>query len=164
MRLLSLDQSARVTGWAVFEDGQLIKYDKFEYDSSIPIATRLCKIRQQVQNLINEYNIDEVVLEDIQLQNNVVNNVQTFKVLAEVFGVITELCEEIKIPWSAVLAASWKHTLGIKGANRAVQKKNAQQYVIDNYSIKVIQDVADAICIGVHKIKTDAESGFDWSE
>lgn len=163
-KLLALDQSTRITGWAVFDNGKLVEYGKFEYDSSVPIAERLHKIRCQVRALIAKYMINELVLEDIQLQNNVVNNVQTFKALAEVFGVITELCEELNLSWSAVLASSWKHTLGIKGANRAAQKKNAQQYIIDTYGVKPIQDICDAICIGVHKIKTGTEVGFDWSE
>lgn len=163
-KLLALDQSARVTGWAIFQDGKLLEYGKFEFTSDIPIAKRLFKIRTKVKELIDNYGIEELVLEDIQLQNNVVNNVQTFKSLAEVFGIITELCEEINLPWSAVLASSWKHTLGIKGADRAAQKRNAQQYIVDTYGIKPIQDICDAICIGVHKIKTGSAIGFDWAD
>lgn len=75
--------------------------------------------------MIDEYDVDEVAFEDIQLQNNVVNNVDTFKKLAEVFGVVYELCVELKIPRTAVLASSWKSTLGIKGKDRAAQKRAA---------------------------------------
>jgi hypothetical protein len=45
--------------------------------------------------------------------------------LAEVFGVLAELCIELDIPQSAVLASVWKSKLGIKGAARAEQKRNA---------------------------------------
>lgn len=153
-RLLALDQSSRISGWAIFDNGKLEKYGKFEFASSIPIATRLNKIKSKVASLIQDNDIDELILEDIQMQNNVVNNVQTFKTLAEVFGVIIEYCDEIDLPWSAVLASSWKSALGIKGANRAAQKKNAQQYVITNYSVKPTQDECDAICIGISHVKT----------
>ena len=163
-KILALDQSSRVTGWAVFDGKELIKYGKFEFDSSVPIAKRLCKIRLEIKNLIEIHNIDELVLEDIQLQNNVINNVQTFKTLAEVFGVITEYCEEINLPWSAVLASSWKHTLGIKGADRTAQKRNAQQYIVDTYGVKPIQDICDAICIGIHRVKNPINDGFDWTD
>lgn len=60
----------------------------------------------------------------------------TYKALAEVFGVISELLENLKIKHSSVFAASWKSTLGIKGRTRPEQKKNAQQYVEKNYNIK----------------------------
>ena len=151
-RLLALDQASRVTGWAIFEDGKLEKYDKILLDDP-NIDTRLVQLRQNILALIESENINEVVFEDIQQQNNVANNVQTFKVLAEVYGVISELLQELQIPHSTVLAASWKSTLGIKGRTRAEQKKNAQFYTEQNYGIHVIQDIADAICIGTHHIQ-----------
>lgn len=151
-RLLALDQASKVTGWAIFEDGELKSYGKISLDDP-NTDTRLVQLRQDIQTLVADYNIDEVIFEDIQQQNNVANNVQTFKVLAEVYGVVSELLQEIQIPHSAVLASSWKSTLGIKGRTRAEQKKNAQLYVEQNYGIHVIQDIADAVCIGTHHIK-----------
>lgn len=151
-RLLALDQASKVTGWAIFEDGELKSYGKISLDDP-NTDTRLVQLRQGIQTLVTDYNIDEVIFEDIQQQNNVANNVQTFKVLAEVYGVVSELLQEVQIPHSTVLAASWKSTLGIKGRTRAEQKKNAQLYVEQNYGIHVIQDIADAVCIGTHHIK-----------
>lgn len=150
--LLALDQASKVTGWAIFEDGELKSYGKISLDDP-NTDIRLVQLRQGIQTLVADYNIDEVIFEDIQQQNNVANNVQTFKVLAEVYGVVSELLQEIQIPHSTVLAASWKSTLGIKGRTRAEQKKNAQLYVEQNYGIHVIQDIADAVCIGTHHIK-----------
>ena len=151
-RLLALDQASKCTGWAIFEDGKLEKYGKISLDDP-NTDIRLVQLRQDIQTLVADYNIDEVIFEDIQQQNNVANNVQTFKVLAEVYGVVSELLQEIQIPHSTVLAASWKSTLGIKGKTRAEQKKNAQLYVEQNYGIHVIQDIADAVCIGTHHIE-----------
>lgn len=151
-RLLALDQASKVTGWAIFEDGELKSYGKISLDNP-NTDIRLVQLRQGIQTLVADYNIDEVIFEDIQQQNNVANNVQTFKVLAEVYGVVSELLQELQIPHSTVLAASWKSTLGIKGRTRAEQKKNAQLYVEQNYGIHVIQDIADAVCIGTHHIK-----------
>lgn len=151
-RLLALDQASKVTGWAIFEDDELKSYGKISLDDP-NTDIRLVQLRQGIQTLVADYNIDEVIFEDIQQQNNVANNVQTFKVLAEVYGVVSELLQEIQIPHSTVLAASWKSTLGIKGRTRAEQKKNAQLYVEQNYGIHVIQDIADAVCIGTHHIK-----------
>lgn len=151
-RLLALDQASKCTGWAIFEDCELKSYGKISLDDP-NTDIRLVQLRQGIQTLVADYNIDEVIFEDIQQQNNVANNVQTFKVLAEVYGVVSELLQEIQIPHSTVLAASWKSTLGIKGRTRAEQKKNAQLYVEQNYGIHVIQDIADAVCIGTHHIK-----------
>jgi Holliday junction resolvasome RuvABC endonuclease subunit len=96
-----------------------------------------------------------------------VNNVQTFKTLAEVFGVISELLVEMKIPQSAVLASSWKSVLSIRGRARAEQKRAAQEWVVANYSVRPTQDECDAICIGAHVYKKSpigADDDCAWAE
>lgn len=160
-RLLSLDQSSRITGYAIFIDGKLEKFGKFATEQN-DVGQRLHSIRNKVQSLITEYEINEVVFEDIQHQNNVMNNVQTFKVLAEVFGVITELLTSLNIPYSTVLATEWKSTLSIKGKQRAEQKRNAQEFVKGFYNIKATQDECDAICIGTHKLRTAEIKDCAW--
>ena len=163
-KLLALDQSSRITGWAIFEDGELQQYGKFNAETaSAQIGKRLEYIRNKVKTLIEENNITEVVLEDIQMQGNVANNVQTFKTLAEVFGVISELLVEMDIPQSAVLASSWKSALGIRGRARAEQKRNAQIWVTTTYSKKPTQDECDAICIGASHIKNNQTTGCAWA-
>lgn len=161
-KILAFDQASRTSGYSVFDNGKLIDYGKFTYDDS-DFGVRLYKIREKVNALIEKHEPDEVIFEDIQLQANVGNNVDTFKKLAEVFGVIYELVTEKNIPNQAVLASVWKSTLGIKGRDRAAQKANAQNYVLQNFGVKATQDECDAICIGAHAIKKSVAS-FDWSE
>lgn len=164
-KLLALDQSSRITGWAIFDNGKLVNYGKFNAEAAgANIGDRLEYIRNKVQKLIEDNKIEEVIMEDIQMQGNIVNNVQTFKILAEVFGVISELLVEMKIPQSAVLASSWKSALGIKGRARAEQKQNAQSWVVNTYSIKPTQDECDAICIGAHCNQYTPDIGFDWAD
>ena len=169
MRLLALDQATRTTGYAIFIDGKLELHDKFTVDDEC-IGERLHKIREKIATLVMDYDIDYVGFEDIQLQETVngkesVNNVQTFKVLAEVFGILEELFVELKIPHTAVLSSSWKSTLGIKGRTRPDQKRNAQLYIETTYNVKPTQDEADAICIGCHYCaKASMDEGFDWSD
>lgn len=165
--LLALDQASLTSGFAVFKDGKLYDYGKFTF-SDDDIAKRLVKIRNKVIELIEQYEITEVAFEDIQMQNNV-NNVQTFKTLAEVYGVILELLQEKEMKYIIISSNTWKSTLGIKGRARAEQKRNAQQFVLDTYNVKAIQDTCDAICIGTHVLKnsvemTQKEKGFSWTK
>ena len=157
--ILALDQATRVSGYAIFKDDELREYGTIVTDDP-DIGIRLGTIRNAVEKLIQENNIDEVVIEDIQLQENV----QTFKALAEVFGVIYELVTSLKIPIEAVLSTVWKSSLKIKGKNRPEQKRNAQEWVKLNYNMKKppIQDICDAICIGQHYIN-NKNNFFDWS-
>ena len=162
MRVLALDQASRVSGWAVYDGKALVDYGKISATHS-DMGERLYYIRSEVIKLIEKFEIDEVVFEDIQLQDNRVNNVQTFKALAEVFGVLHELFVELKMPREAVLSTVWKSKVGIKGADRTAQKKNAQLWVKNIYNISATQDECDAICIGNYYVNNRVET-FDWSE
>lgn len=147
MKLLALDQSSKITGWAVFENQQLVEYGKIDCGNA-DLPARLTQVRREVKDLIQKFNIDEVVMEDIQLQNTVGNNVVTYKALAETIGVLSQMLHENGIPQSLLPSSTWKSQLGIKGRARVEQKRNAQLFINNTYNIKVIQDIADAICIG----------------
>ena len=69
------------------------------------------------------------------------------------------------MPNETVLAGTWKSKLGIKGARRDEQKRNAQAYVQNTYGKKVSQDESDAICIGAYAVLNIPQTSdvFDWS-
>ena len=159
--LLALDQSSKTTGWAVFDRDSktLLTHGKFTLDDD-DLGIRLNQFRNKVEDLINLYSISFVVFENIQMQGNVANNVQTFKALAEVYGVLEELCVALNIPHVPVLAGTWKSGLGIKGRVRAEQKRNAQIFVQNTYNLKPTQDECDAICIGTHFLNPPKTSAF----
>lgn len=148
--ILALDQASRTSGYAVFQEDKLIASGTFTYEDD-DFSLRLVKIRNKVIALIEQYNINKILLEDIQLQGQT-NNVETYRKLAEVRGVLSELACEMNIPHEIIHSQTWKSTLNIKGRDRATQKRNAQAFVINTYSKKVTQDESDAICIGTHYI------------
>ena len=160
-KLLALDQASVITGYAIFEEDRLVNYGKITLDDE-EIGPRLVVLRNTIKDMINKNNITTVAFEDIQMQASVGNNVKTFKVLANVYGIILELCEELNIKYKIVSSNTWKSTLKIKGKNRTEQKKAAQNYVQERYNVKCTQDEADAICIGTHMII--AESGISWAD
>ena len=147
MKLLSLDQSSKTSGWAIYENENLVTYGHFTL-SQEDIGERLVAFRKEVMRLINKYEIDEIAFEDIQLQSSVGNNVQTFKVLAEIIGIMLMLVTELGINYTIVPSVRWKSALNIKGKRRAEQKQNAQLYVLNTYGVNATQDESDAICIG----------------
>ena len=161
MRILALDQASRVSGWAIFDGDTLEQYGKIDVSKYFELGERLHRIRQEIEHMIDDEHIDAVILEDIYMDGQRVNNVQTFKALAEVFGVLYELCVDMEKPVEAVLAGTWKSTLGIKGRTRPEQKRAAQQWVEKTYDVKPTQDECDAICIGAHYVRHSAN---DWGE
>ena len=159
MKLLALDQASRITGYAVFDGNDLVASGTFSLKSD-DVGERLVTYRKQIEKLINEYDIEEVGFEDIQMQGQV-NNVQTFKVLAEIFGVTQEYLVESGLIYHIVSSNTWKSKLQIKGRTRLEQKKNAQAYVLEHYNKKVSQDESDAICLGASILK-EKNVGFNW--
>ena len=162
MRLLALDQASRTTGYAVFEDDQLVKSGTFTLRSD-DIGERLVDYRKYIEKLIIDNDIDEIAFEDIQMQSQV-NNVQTFKVLAEIFGVTQEYLAEQEHSYHIVSSNTWKSKLNIKGRTRTEQKKNAQVYVLEHFNKKVSQDESDAICIGASIVLDNKKkkADFNW--
>ena len=163
MTILALDQSSRISGWSIFENGELKHYGKFDADDN-DLGKRLIYIREQVLKLINKYSVNQVVIEDIQLQDNVLNNVKTYKTLAEVIGVLEEAFTEHKISYSIIPSSIWKSALGIKGRDRKAQKQAAQNYVQVTYGKKPSQDECDAICIGTYAARPQSTQVLDWAD
>lgn len=162
MRILALDQASVTSGYAIFEDKALIEYGHFTASGN-DLAKRLKEIRNKVSSLVDDYQIDEVVLEDIQLETHYANNVVTYKALAEVIGVITELLVEKHIKFSLIGSGTWRSNLGINAKSRTDCKAKAQAYVKRIYDIEATEDTCDAICIGTYKVSDGKIGGHDWS-
>lgn len=167
MTVLALDQSSKITGYAIFIDGALNHSGTINLADS-DLGTRLMQLREQITTFITDWHVDYVIYEDIQLQDvqgSKEVGIKTFKILAEVLGNVEELLTELRIPHEAVLAITWKSVVGIKGQKRPEQKKNAQLYVKTNYGLDVSEDESDAICIGTYYIiHTRQNDAYDWSD
>ena len=162
--LLALDQSSHTTGYAVFINGEPHTISHFDAPGE-DLGDRLEWIRNKIISLIKEYDIDEVVFEDIQLQD--VNGsretgIKTFKVLAEVFGVIHELLTEIEMDYTIVPPIVWKATFKIAGKGRAQEKKMSQAYIKSTLGLDCTEDESDAACIALHVLNKQ-KTEYDWS-
>ena len=62
--LLALDQSSTITGYAIFKDGKPVVISHFTAKGT-DLGSRLEQLRNKIIELINKYEIDEVVFEDI---------------------------------------------------------------------------------------------------
>ncbi len=100
-KLLALDQASVITGYAIFEEDRLVDYGKITLDDE-EIGPRLVVLRNTIKDMIDKNNITTIAFEDIQMQASVGNNVKTFKVFANVYGIILELCEELQIKYKII--------------------------------------------------------------
>ena len=157
-RVLALDQATNTSGWCIFDDKELVAYGKINFTQSDAIE-RMAKIRNWLLNIIEVWKPDRIALEDIQLQKFTGKNgategaVTTYKVLAQLQGVLAVTCFEKNITHSIVHTATWRSHCKISAKSRADQKRAAQLYVQKKYEKNVTQDEADAICIGTYMVE-----------
>lgn len=150
MKLLALDQSLNTTGWALFNDKQLLSYGTFNISPTHPIEERLYNIWKNINELYHEYEFDFLVFENIQQQHG---NVETFKKLAYVQAALLLWCYNSEMKYKILSPSEWRKILSDKfkikfGRSRAEQKENCMQFIQEHYGKKCTEDESDAIAIG----------------
>lgn len=154
-RILALDQ-AKHTGYAVFELKDTNEYELIDYgvlDSKFENYELVAlDISKKVQSLINKYNPKVLLLEDVQNQSNP----SSFKKLSMLLGVLLKTSHLNNIPYEIYSCNTWRKILRNnlpyhgKRIQRTEWKKASKQFALDTYGIKVNNDIADAICIGLY--------------
>ena len=146
-RIIALDNATHITGWAVFDDTNLVSYGKYTTKSS-DTSDRILEMGDWLTNLLNKWEPNTIILEDIQQQNNV----STFKVLAKLQGVLEYISKKNEVEYYIISPATWKSNAGVKGKSRTDQKKSAQLIVNSLYGIQATQDESDAILLGKYGV------------
>ncbi len=156
--LLALDQASQTSGWAIYTEGTLTKYGTITKRGGTPI-TRSVALVQEIDKLVKQYGVTNVVMEEIACDPNdddPINNMHTFQVLAWVQSAIMIYCVENDIPYTTVTASHWRKECGIRtgrGIKRATLKAADKAFVQCEFALTVSEDEADAIGIGYSQIK-----------
>lgn len=148
MKILAIDQSSAVLGVSFFENDTPAFYSKIKISKFDNINLKIHNIKTLTEELYLKFVPDIITFEDIQQQMNV----NTYKVLAELLGVLIEFCIEENIDYKVVHPKTWKSYCGIKGKKREEQKLNTILFVEQKFGIKVSEDEADSICLGYYTL------------
>ena len=162
-RILALDQSTRITGWSIYDSGELIKYGTFITDLDDEIQ-RDRAIKNWLINMINNWKPEYVGLEGIQNQQNM--GVTTFETLARLQGILMETLLELNIEYSICPTNTWRAHCQVKGKTRIDKKRSMQLLAKQWFDISVTDDEADAIGIGkyVAEVLNKKVEIFNWEE
>ncbi len=144
-RVLALDQATRTSGYAVYNNKDLIDYGIFEAQGETD-TERALQIKQWLVSLIDQYQIDFVGIEGIQYQTAA--GVTTFEILARLQGVLMVTCLEEKIPFKVAHTQTWRLHCGVRGKTRVDRKRSMQLLVKQWFNIQPTEDECDAIGIG----------------
>ena len=166
MKILSVDQS-RTGGWAIFEyeTGVLLKFGDFDFPSrKYSFAQAVVQLKTLIKEIIKTEQVSAVFIEDIQLRQNV----QAFKNLAWLQGVLVNYFEENQLLYDIIAPSKWQNACGARGRTDKEKKSKilavntdgkkstkvlSITYIHDKYGIDTPNDgIADAICIGDYVI------------
>jgi len=167
-RILALDAATGITGYSIYDDDVLVSYGTFKVDKSLPTEQRINEVKKWLLAGIDAWEPDFIGLEAIQLQAYGKSNqlqVETYRVLANLQGVLIDVCFEKCIDHALAYSTEWRKYCGVgEGTGRENKKKQAQDKVKLWYGQDCTQDEADAICLGkyfVHFLKGKKSS---WGE
>lgn len=153
--LLSLDQATHNTGYAIFEDGNLLTYGVIQAEGK-DCTDRIMNTCDKVADMVLMYGIEEAVIEGIEYRNNM----KTYAQLANLQGALFRVFHESRIGVDVLSPATWRSAVGIHPAKkREVQKQAAMDLVHDMLGRAVSDDEADAILQGVGHIKHKENNG-----
>lgn len=154
MRLVSLDQSTRCSGYAYFEDGKYIESGIVDMSKSkLETDKRSFEMAKELWKIIKKYKPDELVLENVQQQSNPA----TMIILARLAGMIIGYAEAHNVHVHILLPSQWRKALGYSQGAKVKRQELKQQsidYVKENFGFNATEDEAEAICEGIaaHKI------------
>ncbi|MGL4571715.1 MAG: crossover junction endodeoxyribonuclease RuvC [Clostridium sp.] len=159
MRLLAIDQALDKSGFSILDEYEnLLLYGTLnltdisrqkDLTKEQKVEERITNVKEFVKRLINTYDVDYVILEDIQAQRNVM----TFKSLSSLQGNLKNYLYNNGIPYAILKPSEWRKELGIKGRERKVQKQNTQDYIKRIYRIDVTEDEADSAGLGLSGVR-----------
>lgn len=149
MILLALDLSTKSSGYAVYQDNELIAHGCVTIGDS-NLFTRITKMTEEIKDKVTTYNPSIVIIEDV-IPDDVHHNQAVYKSLIYLQGFIANVLSVCKIPFKFYTASEWRKKCGIqtgKGIKRETLKSKDIDFVKKQFEIEVNDDEADAICIG----------------
>lgn len=154
-RILALDNATEKMGLSIYDNGKLVYYHLLVFSGNFD--SRLSKIFEVVTKvMIESWQPDYIVMEDIQYQNNY----QTYKKLAMLLGVLTVAAKSAKIDYRIIPPVQWRSHYQISGKRDEIKAK-AVKLVNTMYNINVIDDIAEAILIGHYIADIKYQESFE---
>lgn len=148
-KILSLDTSTKVTGYAVFNDKKLAYYSSIDKSDKKDGYERMSAMVYELTLLIERETPDVVVIEETV----VTRNPQTQRMLSMILGAVFGCCVTCNFNYCALRPTQWRKA--VRGDDEKLPRKRDElkkwsiNKVNELFGIQDIgDDVADAILIG----------------
>ena len=157
-KILSLDTSSKVTGYAVFNNGKLIRYSSIDKSDIKNGDERMQDMVRCLIILIEREAPDIVVVEETV----VTRNPQTQRMLSMILGAVFGTCVNNHFNYRSLRPTQWRKV--VRGDDEKLPKKREElklwsiSKVAELFNINDISDdISDAILIGQAFININQE-------
>lgn len=155
MRVLGIDPGYGTLGYGVIEGCvdkcRLVAYGAITTPKTERFPERLKFIGEQITALVNQFNPDEIVLEELFFQKNV----KTAILVAEARGVILYVCEGFAKPLFEYTPLQIKQSVTGYGRAEKRQVQEMVKLILRMDTIPKPDDAADAIAVALTHMQTN---------
>lgn len=149
MRILSLDTSTKVSGYAVYDDNDLIYYSSIDKSSIKDSELRMMAMVSGIFILMQQYKPDVVAIEEMVVPRNP----QTQRMLTMILGAVYGQCLQAGIYYCSLRPTQWRAAVKDEGEKLPRKRDDLKSWSISKvnnlFKISEIDDnVSDAILIG----------------
>jgi Holliday junction resolvasome RuvABC endonuclease subunit len=123
MRVVSLDQSTRVTGWSLFIDGKYVQSGVIDLHKVTDTDERSKQMSVEICKTIEGNQPDVVIIEEVQQQSNV----STVIKLARIQGVAIGFCAAHNIELHILTPSRWRAALQYRQGPKVKREELKQQ-------------------------------------
>ena len=153
MKVLAFDQSTRVTGYSVFEDGKYVKSGVIDLHKITDTDERSKQMGLEMCKVIEAAKPDVTFIEEVQQQSNTATVIK----LARIQGVAIGFCAAHNIDLHILRPTEWRSALGYQQGpkvKREALKQQSLDFVKKNFGLELIEDESEAVCINeaAHRI------------
>lgn len=158
MRVMGIDASTTCTGWAIFDDNELIGYGAIRPDGD-NWRDRLVNEGPVLSQVIKKYSPTKIYMEDVPLKSQ---NPKALVILGAVQGFIYGIASSFEVPIEFVMPNEWRSPLNLydgtrEGTKRTELKRKAVAKANDLFGLNLAwvspsskkneDDLAEAILI-----------------
>ena len=148
-RLVSLDCSTKMTGMAVWDNGEYITSHVIDCSATKDTDERIIEMSKLLWKGLDYYSPSTVYIEDTYCHGNP----EVQKKLNRIQGVVFSWCIQHDADFKCIMPSAWRKHIpefpNGRSVKREAQKAFSVQYVTEHYEIiPKTDDEADAILIG----------------
>ena len=147
VRLVSLDTSTKVSGCALFIDGELKDHCAIDYSKEKDTDIRMNKMTLSLVRRLNTWQPDIIVIEHPQGEGR---NVLIVSRLSEIVGAVRLYAASKGVEFHEMMPSSWRRWVNLPQAKKKREelKQLSRKMVLEKYNILVRDDESDAILLG----------------